>query len=91
MNIALLKSDTQEIVVDEVFPHTPETIWKTLTNGALIGRWLMEATGGSFTPNLEVDELRWVPLDEAYRLLTYPRDRELVAILGAAEQVEPLL
>ena len=56
-----------------------------------VAYWLMEATGGSFTPNLEVDELRWVPLDVAYRLLTYPRDRELVAILGAAEQVEPLL
>ena len=56
-----------------------------------VAYWLMEATGGSFTPNLEVDELRWVPLDGAYRLLTYPRDRELVAVLGAAEQVEPLL
>jgi 8-oxo-dGTP diphosphatase len=56
-----------------------------------VAYWVMEATGGSFTPNLEVDELRWVPLDEAGRLLTYPRDRELVAVLGAAEQVEPLI
>ena len=31
MNDAALKSDTQDIVVDEVFPHAPETIWKTLT------------------------------------------------------------
>ena len=30
----------QEIVVEEVFPHAPETIWKTLTTGELIGRWL---------------------------------------------------
>ena len=36
----------QEIVVDEVFPHAPETIWKTLTTGELIGRWLqMQPTG----------------------------------------------
>ncbi len=41
-----VKSATQEIVVDEVFPHAPETIWKTLTTGELIGRWiLMPATG----------------------------------------------
>jgi uncharacterized protein YndB with AHSA1/START domain len=40
MNNAALKSRTQEIVVDEVFPHAPETIWKTLTNGALMARWL---------------------------------------------------
>jgi uncharacterized protein YndB with AHSA1/START domain len=35
------KSGRQDIVVDEVFPHAPETIWKTLTTGELIGRWLM--------------------------------------------------
>jgi uncharacterized protein YndB with AHSA1/START domain len=45
MNDAALKSDTQDIVVDEVFPHAPETIWKTLTTGELIGRWLMEPKG----------------------------------------------
>jgi uncharacterized protein YndB with AHSA1/START domain len=33
-------SSTQEIVVEEVFPHTAETIWKTLTSGELMGRWL---------------------------------------------------
>jgi uncharacterized protein YndB with AHSA1/START domain len=37
--------DTQDIVVEEVFPHAPETIWKTLTTGELIGRWLMKPTG----------------------------------------------
>jgi uncharacterized protein YndB with AHSA1/START domain len=45
MNDAALKSDTYDIVVDEVFPHAPETIWKTLTTGELIGRWLMMPTG----------------------------------------------
>jgi uncharacterized protein YndB with AHSA1/START domain len=38
-------ADTQEIVVDEVFPHAPETIWRLLTTGELIGRWLMTPTG----------------------------------------------
>jgi uncharacterized protein YndB with AHSA1/START domain len=41
--------DTQAIVVDEVFPHAPETIWKTLTTGELIGRWLKMAPAG-FAP-----------------------------------------
>jgi uncharacterized protein YndB with AHSA1/START domain len=36
---------TQQIVVDEVFPHAPQTIWSTLTTGDLIGRWLMAPTG----------------------------------------------
>ena len=38
-------SAARDIVVEEVFPHAPETIWKTLTTGALIGRWLMAPTG----------------------------------------------
>jgi uncharacterized protein YndB with AHSA1/START domain len=46
MNDAALKSDTHDIVVDEVFAHAPETIWKTLTTGALMARWLgMTPTG----------------------------------------------
>jgi uncharacterized protein YndB with AHSA1/START domain len=39
------KPGTQDIVVDEVLPHAPETIWKTLTTGELIDRWLMKSTG----------------------------------------------
>ena len=46
MTDAALKSATEAIVVDEVFPHAPETIWKTLTDGALMARWLgMTPTG----------------------------------------------
>lgn len=46
MNDTALKSDTQAIVVDEVLPHAPETIWKALTSSDLIGRWLkMSPTG----------------------------------------------
>ncbi len=45
MNDAALKSDTQDIVVDQVYPHAPETIWKALTDGELMARWLMKPTG----------------------------------------------
>lgn len=46
MTDTLLHADTREIVVDEVFPHAPATIWKTLTTGTLVGRWLnMEPVG----------------------------------------------
>jgi 8-oxo-dGTP diphosphatase len=38
----------------------------------------MDADGGIFTPNHEVDELRWVPVGEAGRLLTYAHDRSLL-------------
>ncbi|WP_375452781.1 SRPBCC domain-containing protein [uncultured Devosia sp.] len=45
MNDVALKPDTQDILVDEIFPHAPETIWKTLTTASLMGRWLMMPTG----------------------------------------------
>ncbi len=46
MNDAVLKSGSQEIVVDEILPHAPETIWKTLTDGALMARWLKMTPAG---------------------------------------------
>jgi uncharacterized protein YndB with AHSA1/START domain len=45
MTAADLKLETRDIVVDEVFPHTAETIWKTLTTAELMGRWLMPPAG----------------------------------------------
>ena len=56
-----------------------------------VAYWIMAAVAGSFRPNEEVDELRWLSLDDASRLLSYPRDRELIAVLMAADQVEPLI
>jgi uncharacterized protein YndB with AHSA1/START domain len=45
MTQAAASARTQDIVIDEVFPHTPETLWKTLTSAELMGRWLMQPTG----------------------------------------------
>ena len=56
-----------------------------------VAYWVMAPESGSFAPNAEVDETRWVTLDVASRLLSYPRDRELAAVLMAADQVEPLI
>lgn len=45
----------------------------------LVRYWLMEIDDDpGFTPNDEVDDLRWVTPAEAAELLTYDRDRELV-------------
>ena len=43
--------------------------------------WLMRAVGGSFEPNAEVDELRWVTPAEAMDLCTHQPDREVLADL----------
>ena len=38
----------------------------------------MDADGGRFTPNHEVDELRWVPIEDAAGLLSHAHDRSLL-------------
>ena len=38
----------------------------------------MRAVDGAFTPNAEVDEVRWLPAGEARALLTYPHDRAVL-------------
>ena len=40
--------------------------------------WLMTVEDGDFTPNGEVDELRWVAPDQARWLLSYDRDRDVL-------------
>jgi uncharacterized protein YndB with AHSA1/START domain len=52
MSETITLADTQKIVVDEVFPHTAETIWKALTTGPLMARWLMEPTGFAPVPGI---------------------------------------
>jgi 8-oxo-dGTP pyrophosphatase MutT (NUDIX family)/phosphohistidine phosphatase SixA len=40
--------------------------------------WAMHADGGDFLPTNEVDELRWLRLDDARELLTHERDKEVL-------------
>jgi 8-oxo-dGTP diphosphatase len=56
----------------------------------VVAYWVMEAVDGSFVANDEVDQLRWLRLDDAGRLLTYERDQELLIVLVAADEVAPL-
>jgi 8-oxo-dGTP diphosphatase len=47
----------------------------------IVAYYLMDVISGEFAPNEEVDELRWVTLDEAFELLTWDRDQELIELL----------
>lgn len=46
--------------------------------------WAMTPAGGTFTPTQEVDEVRWVGVDGARSLLSYPRDLPVLDALPAA-------
>ena len=44
--------------------------------------WTMEPLDGAFEPNAEVDELRWLSIEEAMVELTYRHDRVVLAALA---------
>ena len=45
------ENEPREIVIEEDFPNGPATVWRALTSGPLIGRWLgMEPEG--FAPEV---------------------------------------
>ena len=45
--------------------------------------WAMAPVSGQFQPNHEVDETRWISVADAPGLLSYDRDRAVLASLGA--------
>jgi 8-oxo-dGTP diphosphatase len=57
-----------------------QTHYVTTASGSprpkVVHYWALRATTGSFVPNDEVDELRWLTVSEARRQLSYERDRD---------------
>ena len=62
-------------------PSTVYTDGKGRTK--LVRYWIMRVVGVEpWAPNHEVDQRRWVPIDEADGMLTYAHDREMLAELA---------
>ena len=49
----------------------------------IVRYWTMQPVGGRFEANAEVDEVRWLPIDDAAVVLSYADDRRLLTILAA--------
>ena len=49
----------------------------------LVRYWSMRVLGGTFEPNDEVDEVRWLTVEAARALLSYEHDRALLPVLPA--------
>jgi 8-oxo-dGTP diphosphatase len=54
--------------------------------------WVMSPgdDGAAYTPTDEVDDVRWIDLEEAAAVLTYPHDRDLLRSFLAADHTAPL-
>jgi hypothetical protein len=56
----------------------------------LVRYWIMRVVGVEpWAPNSEVDQRRWVPIDDADRMLTYAHDREMLADLAGTLDAGP--
>ena len=51
--------------------------------------WAMTVLGGAAAPMNEVDAVRWVSVPEASRLLTYPRDRDVLLAFAGGKRRRP--
>ncbi len=51
----------------------------------LVRYWAMRPLDGRFDANDEVDEVRWLPLDDAASVLSYLDDRDLLSALAGLE------
>lgn len=56
-----------------------KTVYPVKGSTKVVYYWTGEVIGGEFTPNDEVDEIRWLPIDEAKALMSYDLDREVLA------------
>lgn len=55
-----------------------KTIYPVKNTTKVVYYWTGQVTGGQFEPNSEVDEIRWLPIDEATELMSYDLDRQVL-------------
>jgi 8-oxo-dGTP pyrophosphatase MutT (NUDIX family) len=78
---AALREVKEETGFDcELEDELPEVAYvDSLGRPKIVRYWMMRAVAEeTFHPTPEVDEVRWVPLQEASEMLTYPHDRKLI-------------
>jgi 8-oxo-dGTP pyrophosphatase MutT (NUDIX family)/phosphohistidine phosphatase SixA len=66
-----------------------ETTYPVPQGQKVVHYWVAKAGDGQFTPGSEVDELRWLDLSAAERLLSYDRDREVLGRFRALGDPPP--
>src|SRR5262249_18535049 len=71
-------------------PELPSVSYHDRKGRAKVVRyWTMTVLKGEAEPRNEVDAVRWLGVEAAASLLTYPRDRELLAAFAALRPAAP--
>ncbi|MFC0508457.1 NUDIX hydrolase [Micromonospora costi] len=66
----------------------PSARYRSEGRPKVVDYWSMRAVAnGGFQPGTEVDEVRWLAVDDAIRLVSYPHDAEVLAAFAALAPV----
>jgi 8-oxo-dGTP diphosphatase len=81
---ALREVQEEAGMVGRVGRELPPTAYRDrLGRDKVVRYWELEAGGGRFRPNDEVDDVRWVSVGEAAAVLSYDPDRDVLAAFAA--------
>ncbi|MET7750900.1 NUDIX hydrolase [Micromonospora sp. NPDC005367] len=70
----------------------PSARYRSEGHPKVVDYWSMRAVAsGGFQPDTEVDEVRWLSVDDAARLVSYPHDAEVLAAFAALPPVTATL
>ncbi len=72
-------------------PQLGRSDYQVADGPKMVRYWAARALGGEFAPGDEVDELRWVPPEEAARLLDYAHERVVLDRFAALPATRRLL
>ncbi len=92
LTAAVRECDEETGLVPRLEVPLPQQSYEVMGRPKTVDYWRAEiASDEGFAPDDEVDEVRWVGLTEAARLLTYPRDADLVRQAADLPATSPLI
>ena len=92
LTAAVRECDEETGLVPRLGLPLPQQTYRVLGREKTVDYWRAEISSDEgFAPDEEVDEVRWVGVDEAKSLLTYPRDADLVCEAVAQPPTSPLI
>jgi 8-oxo-dGTP diphosphatase len=92
LTAAIRECDEETGLVPRLGPPLMRQQYEVMGRDKTVDYWRAEiASDEGFAPDDEVDEVRWVAVDEAAGLLTYPRDADIVRQAVDLPETSPLI
>lgn len=92
LTAAVRECDEETGLVPRLGPPLMRQTYEAMGRAKIVDYWRAEiASVEGFAPDDEVDEVRWVAVEEAAGMLTYPRDADIVRQAVDLPETSPLI